>query len=140
MTKYVCCPSICNGKSTKNQPTNRENQHLLQNSIKKRSLDHPFSEKVDFWLILGTPRSRKNTPKEVTIIGPKWSWELSGSHFGRFNAFFSIMPPFLVNSSSISGHPGSNFINFGSLFVVCVCVPFVWRGTLILWVVGLLCC
>ena len=29
---------------------------------------------------------------------------------------------FLVNSGSILGHPGSNFINFGSFFVVCVCV------------------
>ena len=52
----------------------------------------------------------------------KWSWELSGSHFGRFSAFFSILPPFLVNSGSILGHPGSNFINFGRFFLLCACV------------------
>ena len=47
---------------------------------------------------------------------------------------------FLVNSGSILGHPGSNFINFGSFFVVCVCVCLLFAGYSIFWVVGLLCC
>ena len=83
-----------------------------------------------------------DTPQE------KWSWEPSGSNFRRFNALFSILAPFLVNSGSILGHPGSIFKPFGFCFwlgrgEICFfglllrcCVS----GLLGCWAVGLLGC
>ena len=38
-------------KSTKNPLESRGKRHLPQKSIRKRSLEHPWSQKVDFWLI-----------------------------------------------------------------------------------------
>ena len=46
-------------KSTKNQSKNREKRHLPQKSTKKRSLEHPFSPKVDFWSIFGSQMGLK---------------------------------------------------------------------------------
>ena len=51
--------SIFHEKSTKNPSKNREKRHLPQKSIKKRSLEHPFSQKVDFWSISGFQRELK---------------------------------------------------------------------------------
>ena len=121
-----------------NQAQKQEKRCSREKSIKNRFLAPLLGPRIDFWSILGTPRGPKNPPKEVTIIGPKWSWELSGSHFGRFSAFFSMLLPFLVNSGSILGHPGSNFINFGSFFVVCVCVCLLFGE--VLYFFGLLGC
>ena len=110
--------------------------------VKKSLPGAPFGAKDRFLVDFGDPQGTQKSSQRGYHHWGKGSWELSGSHFGRFSAFFSILPPFLVNSGSILGHPGSNFINFGSFFVVCVCVcvSFVWGGTLFFWVVGLLCC
>ena len=110
----------------KHQAQKREKRCSREKSIKHRFLAPLLGPRIDFWSILGTPRGAKNPPKEVLIIEPKWSWELSGSHFGRFSAFFTILAPFLVNSGSILGHPGSNFINFGRFFVVRFFVSFIF--------------
>ena len=45
---------IFHEKSTKNPPKNREKLHLPHKSIKHRSLEHPLSQKDDFWSILGS--------------------------------------------------------------------------------------
>ena len=46
----------------------------------------------------------------------------SGLHLGQLLALRDSTggPPFLVNSGSISSHPGSNFIKFGIFFCVCL--------------------
>ena len=63
---------------------------------------------VDFWVPEGTPE----LPKVGATFGGQWSWKPSGSHFERFIALFWILDPFLVDSGSILGYPGSNLEPF----------------------------
>ena len=65
-----------------------------------------------FWLPGGTQKLLKI----YYSFRVKGSWEPSGSHFGRFSAFFSILTPLLVHSGSILGPPGPFFDKFVSFF------------------------
>ena len=121
-----------------NQAQKWEKRCSREKSIKHRFLAPLLGPRIDFWSILGTPRGPKNPPKEGTIIGGRGLGSYLVAAFRRFSAFLSILPPFWVNSGSILGHPGSNFINFGSFFVVCVCVCLLFGG--VLYFLGLLGC
>ena len=107
---------------------------LLARKIDKKSLPGaPFGAKDRFLVDFGDPQGTQKSSQRGEHHWGKGSWELSGSHFGRFSAFFSILRPFLVNSGFLLGHPGSNLINSNHFFVVCVCVcvcvSFVWGDT-----------
>ena len=58
-------------------------------------------------------------------VWEKGSWEPSGSHFGRFSAFFSILAPLLVHSGSVLGPPGSIFSRFLQFFLFFGSVVFI---------------
>jgi len=65
-----------------------------------------FWGKSRFLVIFGVSGG---TPKLLKVYGTFWvkgSWEPSGSHFGRFSAFFSILAPLLVHPGSILVHSG----------------------------------
>ena len=108
----------------KSSPKVRKTLFARKND-KKSLPDAPFGAKgrfwVDFWVPVGTL-------KLVKICGPFWekgSWEPSGSHFGRFNHFFSILAPLLVHSGSILDPPGSIFSWFLQFFLFFGSVVFI---------------
>ena len=76
-----------------------------------------FLGKNRFLLIFGIPGGTQKSLKIYESFGVKGSWEPSGSHFGRFSAFFSILAALLV-------HPGSS----GAIFwrICIVFWPFFW--------------
>ena len=96
-----------------------------QKSIKK-SRKTTFAAKIDKKALPGTAFWGKSrflvicgvsggTPKLLKVYGTFWvkgSWEPSGSHFGRFSAFFSILAPLLAHPGSILGPLGSIFREF----------------------------
>ena len=102
-----------------------------QKSIKK-SRKTTFAAKIDkkalpgtaFWgksrflVIFGLPGGTQKLLKIYESFWVKGSWEPSGSHFGRFSAFFSILAPLLVHSGSILGPPGSIFSRLLHFFFV----------------------
>ena len=98
----------------------------------------PFGAKGRFLVDFGVP---EGTLKLVKIYGTFWekgSWEPSGSHFGRFSTLFSILVPFLVDSGSILGHPGSilgpSGPNFGVIILCNDSFHFAcWLGVLVGW-------
>jgi hypothetical protein len=71
-----------------------------------------FWGKSRFLVIFGLPGGTQKLLKIYDPFPVKGSWEPSGSHFGRFSAFFSILAPLLVHSGSILGPPGSIFSRF----------------------------
>ena len=109
-------------------PPRRE--HDFQGSdppkIDLESRKTPFAAKIDekaphgtaFWgksrflVIFGLPGGTQKLSKIYDSFPVKGSWEPSGSHFGRFSAFFSILAPLLVHPGSILGPPGSIFSRF----------------------------
>ena len=76
---------------------------------KKAFLEGPCFTKMRFLVDLGVLEETQKLLKIYEGFWVKGSWEPSGSHFGWFSAFFSILAPFLVGSGSILGHSGSIF-------------------------------
>ena len=78
---------IFHPKSTENQSKNRGKRHSQQKSMKKAFPGTAFLGKCRFWLIFGIPGGTQKLLKTYESFRVKGSWEPSGSHFGRFNAF-----------------------------------------------------
>ena len=89
----------------------RKNSGLTK-MMKKPVPVTPVFEKTAFLVDFGVPEGTQKLVKTGDTFSQKRSWEPSGSHFRRFNALFSILAPFFVNSGSILGHPGSIFKPF----------------------------
>ena len=132
----------------KNQAQKWDKRCSREKSMKNRFLAPLLGPRIDFWLILGTPRAAKNSPKgdhpwlwEGTIIdgsglGSYLVVTLGGSvHFFRFCFhFWWILAPFWTTLAQIS-------LILAMCFVVCVCVSLVFGTYSILlgcWVVVLL--
>ena len=84
-----------------------------------------FCGKNRFLLIFGIPGGTQKLLKIYESFPVKGSWEPSGSHFGRFSAFFSILAPLLVHPGSILGSPGSIFSQFLQLFLFFGSIVFI---------------
>ena len=75
-----------------------------------------FWGKSRFLVILGLPGGTQKCAPRLSNHWGKGSWEPSGSHFGRFSAFFSILAPLLVHSGSILGPRARFLVDFCSFF------------------------
>ena len=125
----------------KNQAQKWDKRCSREKSINNRFLAPLLGPRIDFWLILGTPRAAKNSPKG----DHPWLFASSGSHlvaiwgppsyFFRFCFHFCwILAPFWTTLAQISSI-------LAMCFVVCVCVSLVFGTYSILlgcWVVVLL--
>ena len=109
---------------------------LFARKIDKKSLPGaPFGAKDRFLVDFGDPQGTQKSSQRGEHHWGKGSWELPevlDTNLGVVSeTFWGGIQDFLVNSGSILGHPGSNnFINFGSFFVVCVCVCLLFGGIL----------
>ena len=116
---------------------------LSARKIDKKSLPGtPCGAKDRFLVDLGDPQGTQKSSQRGAHHWGKGSWELPevlDTNLGVVSeTFWGGIRDFLVNSGSILGHPGSNFINFGILFVVCVCVCLLFGE--VLYFFGLLGC
>ena len=110
---YFCIKisSKIDQKSTKKSRTTA----FATKPVKRRSLEHPFSPKIDFWSIWGSQRRPQNWQKWVRDIDPRGLGSHLVATLGDLEYFF----PFWVDIWSIWDTPRPHFGSILIVFVGC---------------------